>query len=184
MRRKVWWLFVSFMGLTSILLLCHRETALAHSGGTNTDGCHTNRKTGDYHCHNAKPKSSRTPRRNGAETSTEGAGLTQQQQRNEAAYNTAFCARVGGETEVRHEYTYPVGQSHVRVDCETSDTVYEGGLDRHSSLDSVQQALFFAALTGKKPTVVIYDTDGQIGEFEHRIQVACERAGVTFLSVP
>lgn len=23
----------------------------AHSGGTNAEGCHTNRKTGDYHCH-------------------------------------------------------------------------------------------------------------------------------------
>lgn len=27
-----------------------------HSGGTNADGCHTNRRTGDYHCHNAKPR--------------------------------------------------------------------------------------------------------------------------------
>ena len=24
---------------------------LAHSGGTDSSGCHTNRKTGDYHCH-------------------------------------------------------------------------------------------------------------------------------------
>lgn len=26
---------------------------LAHGGGLNADGCHTNRKTGDYHCHRA-----------------------------------------------------------------------------------------------------------------------------------
>ena len=25
--------------------------AFAHSGGTNSSGCHTNHKTGDYHCH-------------------------------------------------------------------------------------------------------------------------------------
>lgn len=25
--------------------------ALAHSGGLNSEGCHTNRKTDDYHCH-------------------------------------------------------------------------------------------------------------------------------------
>jgi len=31
--------------------------AWAHSGGTNADGCHTNRKTGEYHCHNKKLKS-------------------------------------------------------------------------------------------------------------------------------
>ena len=41
------------------------------------------------------------------------------------------------------------------VDCETADVVYEGGLDRRSSLDSVQQALFAAAFTGKEPAVVI-----------------------------
>ena len=28
--------------------------AFAHSGGTDSNGCHTNSKTGDYHCHNRK----------------------------------------------------------------------------------------------------------------------------------
>jgi len=27
------------------------DTVLSHSGGTDKYGCHTNRKTGDYHCH-------------------------------------------------------------------------------------------------------------------------------------
>lgn len=27
------------------------SNAFAHSGGTNKNGCHTNSKTGDYHCH-------------------------------------------------------------------------------------------------------------------------------------
>lgn len=26
-------------------------TAFAHSGGTDRNGCHTNHKTGGYHCH-------------------------------------------------------------------------------------------------------------------------------------
>ena len=26
----------------------------SHSGGTDSRGCHTNRKTGDYHCHSPK----------------------------------------------------------------------------------------------------------------------------------
>ncbi len=106
------------------------------------------------------------------------------QHNNEDAYNRAFCEQVGGKTEVRHDYTYPTGDSHVRVDCETEDTVYEGGLDKRSSLDSVQQALFFAALTGKQPAVVIYDTDGQVGRYEYRIRMACERAGVRFVTGP
>ncbi|WP_221969878.1 YHYH domain-containing protein [Rhizobium leguminosarum] len=25
--------------------------AFAHGGGTDSNGCHTNHKTGDYHCH-------------------------------------------------------------------------------------------------------------------------------------
>ncbi len=102
-------------------------------------------------------------------------------QAQEDAYN---ASSMGGETEVRHEYTYLAGTSYIRVDCETEDTVYEGGLDKRSSLDSVQQALFAASLTGKKPAVVIYNTDGKIGRYEHRIKVACERAGVAFYSVP
>ena len=67
------------------------------------------------------------------------------------------------------------------MDCETADTVYEGGLDKRSSLDSVQQALFFAALTGKEAAGVIYDTDGQVGKYEHRIRVACVMGGVVFI---
>lgn len=33
--------------------------AFAHGGGVNAEGCHTNRKTGDYHCHGGKSKSAR-----------------------------------------------------------------------------------------------------------------------------
>jgi len=35
-------------GLFCILLT---GTASAHGGGLNAEGCHTNRKTGEYHCH-------------------------------------------------------------------------------------------------------------------------------------
>ena len=55
--------------------------------------------------------------------------------------------------------------------------VYEGGLDKRSSLDSVQQALFYSHVTGKRPAVVIYDTDGREGRFEYRIRIACRKAG-------
>ena len=46
------------MTARSILLalaLCALATsAVPHSGGTNADGCHTNRSTGDYHCHGSR----------------------------------------------------------------------------------------------------------------------------------
>lgn len=31
---------------------------LAHGGGLNAEGCHNNRKTGDYHCHRGNSQSS------------------------------------------------------------------------------------------------------------------------------
>jgi hypothetical protein len=34
-------------------LLTFNQFAVAHSGGLDTSGCHTNRKTEDYHCHRA-----------------------------------------------------------------------------------------------------------------------------------
>jgi hypothetical protein len=35
----------------------------AHGGGLNRDGCHHNRKTGDYHCHQPKPDATPWPPR-------------------------------------------------------------------------------------------------------------------------
>ena len=101
----------------------------------------------------------------------------------ESAFNQLFCDEVGGEQETRHNYTYSEGQaSYVVVDCETPTMVWEGGLDRRSSLDSVQQALFFSAITGKKPGVVIYDTDNELGPIEYQIRIAAELAGVQYVS--
>lgn len=35
-------------------------SALAHGGGLNSEGCHNNRKTGDYHCHGGGGSSARS----------------------------------------------------------------------------------------------------------------------------
>nr|WP_313140633.1 YHYH domain-containing protein [Stenotrophomonas sp.] len=42
-------------------------TSSAHSGGLDKNGCHSNRKTGDYHCHRGAPTAPRSiepPRNN------------------------------------------------------------------------------------------------------------------------
>ena len=44
---------IGSVGLVSILALSVGDV-LGHSGGTNAAGCHTNRRTGDYHCHTPK----------------------------------------------------------------------------------------------------------------------------------
>lgn len=107
------------------------------------------------------------------------------QGQDENAFNDSLCRTLQGEREVRHDYNYGDGEdSYVKVDCETKLYVIEGGLDRRSSLDSLQQALFFSELTGKAPVVVIYDTDGKIGMYEHRIRASSEKAGIRFLRLP
>lgn len=37
----------------AVCLLCIMSPVVAHPGGLNAEGCHNNRKTGDYHCHRA-----------------------------------------------------------------------------------------------------------------------------------
>lgn len=37
----------------SILVMLTPAAAMSHGGGLNAEGCHNNRKTGDYHCHRA-----------------------------------------------------------------------------------------------------------------------------------
>lgn len=39
--------------LFAVLLLVPWASAAAHGGGLNAEGCHHNRRLGDYHCHRA-----------------------------------------------------------------------------------------------------------------------------------
>ncbi len=43
--------------VTPLLFALSGSTALGHGGGLDANGCHTNRKTGEYHCH-GQPRSS------------------------------------------------------------------------------------------------------------------------------
>ncbi|UOD33575.1 YHYH domain-containing protein [Massilia violaceinigra] len=44
--------------VSALFLLCAAD-ASAHGGGLNAEGCHHNRRTGDYHCHRAQPSERR-----------------------------------------------------------------------------------------------------------------------------
>ena len=91
--------------------------AQAHSGGTNSSGCHAGTKP--YHCH-AKPDDGVTDDviqiREDISTSLSGM-VPSIKVRPEADYNQKFCQSVGGQTETRHYYTYAGGRSHINVDC-------------------------------------------------------------------
>lgn len=103
--------------------------------------------------------------------------------KNELYYNNLFCESVGGNTEVKHSYQYGSKRSYIKVDCETKNFVYEGGIDKRSSLDSIQQAIFFSTLTKKKPAIVIFDTNGKYGKYERRIKASADKIGIKFIRV-
>ncbi|MFN3970987.1 MAG: excalibur calcium-binding domain-containing protein [Gemmobacter sp.] len=45
------------------LVVAAAAPAAAHPGGLDASGCHTNRKTGDYHCHGKARSSAKGPAR-------------------------------------------------------------------------------------------------------------------------
>ena len=99
----------------------------------------------------------------------------------ESYFVAILCSLLlSGEDEVRHGYSVGYDVNFIRVDCENDTHVLEVGLDKRSSLDSVQQALFAAHVTGKIPMVVMIDTDGREDRFEYRIRTAAKMAGVKY----
>ncbi len=59
------WLRVAPALLTALVLVAVALPALpafAHGGGLNSDGCHTNSRTSDYHCHRHLRGRAATPR--------------------------------------------------------------------------------------------------------------------------
>jgi predicted RecB family endonuclease len=102
---------------------------------------------------------------------------------NEAEAILIICAMLGDEPEARHRHTIDAGYFDIIVDCETDTQVIEVGLDKRSSLDSVQQADFAGWITGKSPMVLLVDTDATEGRFEFRIRTAATRLGVTYETI-
>ena len=92
-----------------------------------------------------------------------------------------LCAMLGGEAEVRHTYTIAEGAREIRVDCETGTDVIEVGLDaKRSSFDSVVQAMVAASLTGKRPMIVIIDTNGVEEGEEWQVETAARASGIAY----
>lgn len=57
-------LILAAIGLAGLVgLVAPAGEAVAHPGGLNAEGCHNNRRTGDYHCHGAQARAPSTPSR-------------------------------------------------------------------------------------------------------------------------
>ena len=76
-----------------LLCLAMAAAATAHPGGLNAQGCHNDRKTGDYHCHRAATARSlvSTPARRSALADASGGG----------AFRNCAAARAAGAAPVR-----------------------------------------------------------------------------------
>jgi hypothetical protein len=87
--------------VASALLLA--APAIAHGGGLNAEGCHTNRKTGDYHCHrSSSPPPPPPPSRPAYSSGFTGDSYEREDTgRRSGAYANCTEARAAGAAPVR-----------------------------------------------------------------------------------
>lgn len=50
-------------GVFALFCMMLPQHVFAHGGGLDANGCHTKRKTGEYHCHRARGNAAPVPRR-------------------------------------------------------------------------------------------------------------------------
>lgn len=88
--------------------------AFGHGGGLNAEGCHNNRKTGEYHCHRPsgrEPAAARAPALPGRQPRRHGG----------AAFANCAAARAAGAAPVRRGdpgYGPHLDRDHDGVGCE------------------------------------------------------------------
>lgn len=80
-----------------VLFLTLPETVAAHGGGLDAQGCHTNRKTGDYHCHRPPAPVLAAPPDHGQSNLQDGKNSPKRP----AYYANCTAARAAGAAPVR-----------------------------------------------------------------------------------
>ena len=67
------------LSIAGLLIVFMSPSASGHGGGLDSNGCHTNRKTGEYHCHRgapAAPQSSQSGRSPSSQLTVRGSTTT------------------------------------------------------------------------------------------------------------
>ena len=103
-------------GFAFLCLFGVAGAALAHGGGLNAEGCHTNRKTGEYHCHRA-PATSSTQRSQLAPAASRQSTRAD----SSAYYANCAAARAAGAAPVRRGdpgYARHLDRDNDGVGCE------------------------------------------------------------------
>ena len=95
MERQMKISMVRFGVITALSLM--PASSFAHSGGLNAQGCHNNRKTGDYHCHRgtSRPANDYAPIRSVPSTGRSAVGLAVKMSRSGICHapGTTYYAR-------------------------------------------------------------------------------------------
>ena len=108
---------------------------LSHSGGLNKEGCHNDRKNGDYHCHRS------------SSSDMKGVPLQSNFKLSESTINTRWCDSRGGIAEFRaKDGTY--------VDCLTDTYAVEAEFDNNWK-EAVGQSLHYAESTNKEAAILL-----------------------------
>ena len=134
----------------------------AHEGTLNEKGCHADTSSENHHCHDALVLMKDEVKKH-----------------NENYYNDLYAKFIQGVRESVYEYEKGI----IKIDIETPTEVIEGGLDKRSSIDSVHQVIFASILSGKKPVVVIYDTNNIIDPIEYQLSKICKKLGIEYRRV-
>ena len=124
------------------MLLSVALAAQGHPGRTDAEGCHAGKLP--RHCHGL-PSSDRAAWTGRDRPAKEPGNAAARSRISEDGYNRLFCAAAGGVTETRHTCTYDGGSSHVKLDCETDTTVYEGGRQTSAEAQTARSRRCFSA---------------------------------------
>ena len=121
--------------LTILITLWISSFLWSHGGGLDKDGCHNDRKNGDYHCHRSSTsKIHNIPQQNNLKPS-------------ESFINARWCDSRGGISEFRtKDGTY--------VDCLTDIYAVEAEFDNNWK-EAVGQSLHYAESTNKRAAILL-----------------------------
>ena len=104
--------------LSIVLIINSSSSVFAHSGKTDSSGCHTNKKTGDYHCHSdSSDKSSKSVSKTKARTYARG----QSEPDAECSYNAYNCSDFSSKTaKEEHETKIKSFLDQIRASIQTT----------------------------------------------------------------
>lgn len=96
--------------------------SFSHSGRTDSNGCHTNRKTGEYHCHGKKSSSSSSRNRTSGKTANTASNVKKSSNSGSLYFSNCTEARSRGYSNIKRGeagYASHLDRDKDGIACET-----------------------------------------------------------------